>query len=118
MKKRNKIAKDLHTTKYRNRVVKPKKGKGSFLYSVDGKKYSLEEVSGTNGLLIMFICNHCPYVLAILDRIVRDSEELQKLGIGVAAISSNDVIGYPEDSFDNMKKLATKYSFSFIDLST
>ena len=61
----------------------------------------------------MFICNHCPYVLAILDRIVRDSEDLQKLGIGVAAISSNDVISYPEDSFDNMKKLATKYNFTF-----
>ena len=83
------------------------------LPSVDGKKYTLEEVSGTYGLLIMFICNHCPYVLAILDRIVRDSEDLQKLGIGVAAISSNDVIGYPEDSFDNMKKLATKYNFTF-----
>ena len=83
------------------------------LPSVDGKKYTLEEVSGTSGLLIMFICNHCPYVLAILDRIVRDSEDLQKLGIGVAAISSNDVIGYPEDSFDNMKKLAAKYNFTF-----
>ena len=83
------------------------------LPSVDGKKYTLEEVSGTYGLLIMFICNHCPYVLAILDRIVRDSEDLQKLGIGVAAISSNDVISYPEDSFDNMKKLATKFNFTF-----
>ena len=81
------------------------------LPSVDGKKYTLEEVSGTNGLLIMFICNHCPYVLAILDRIVRDSEDLQKLGIGVAAISSNDVIGYPEDSFDNMKLFSSANLF-------
>ena len=83
------------------------------LPSVDGKKYNLEEVTGTNGLLIMFICNHCPYVLAILDRIVRDSEDLQKLGIGVAAISSNDVKSYPEDSFDNMKTLASKHNFTF-----
>ena len=83
------------------------------LPSVDGKKYTLEEVAGNNGLLIMFICNHCPYVLAILDRIVRDSEDLQKLGIGVAAISSNDVKSYPEDSFDNMKKLASKHNFTF-----
>ena len=83
------------------------------LPSVDGKNYTLEEVTGTNGLLIMFICNHCPYVLAILDRIVRDSEDLQKLGIGVAAISSNDVKSYPEDSFDNMKKLTSKHNFTF-----
>ena len=83
------------------------------LPSVDGKKYTLEEVSGANGLLIMFICNHCPYVLAILDRIVRDASDLQKLGVGIAAISSNDVISYPEDSFDNMKKLADKHNFTF-----
>ena len=61
---------------------------------------SLSEIKGINGTLVMFICNHCPYVLAILDRISRDSEDLQKIGIGVAAISSNDVTGYPEDSFD------------------
>ena len=61
----------------------------------------------------MFICNHCPYVLAILDRIVRDASDLQKLGVGIAAISSNDVISYPEDSFDNMKKLAAKHKFTF-----
>ena len=83
------------------------------LPSVDGKKYTLKEVSGANGLLIMFICNHCPYVLAILDRIVRDASDLQKLGVGIAAISSNDVISYPEDSFDNMKKLAAKHNFTF-----
>ena len=64
------------------------------LPSVDGKKYTLEEVGGSNGLLIMFICNHCPYVLAILDRIVRDASDLQQLGVGIAAISSNDVISY------------------------
>ena len=83
------------------------------LPSVDGKKYTLEEVSGANGLLIMFIFNHWPYVLAILDRIVRDAGDLQKLGVGIAAISSNDVISYPEDSFDNMKKLAANHNFTF-----
>ena len=61
----------------------------------------------------MFICNHCPYVLAVLDRIVRDANDLQKLGIGIVAISSNDVYAYPEDSFDNMKKLAADFKFSF-----
>ena len=61
----------------------------------------------------MFICNHCPYVLAVLDRIVRDANELQNIGIGIVAISSNDVDAYPEDSFDNMKKLSDDFEFSF-----
>ena len=83
------------------------------LPGVDGKQYSLDNVKGNNGMLIMFICNHCPYVLAVLDRIVRDAEELQGLGVGVAAISSNDVIAYPEDSFENMIKLSKDNDFSF-----
>ena len=83
------------------------------LPGVDGEHYSLDNVRGNNGMLIMFICNHCPYVLAVLDRIVRDAEELQGLGVGVAAISSNDVIAYPEDSFENMNKLSKDNDFSF-----
>ncbi|MAQ80535.1 MAG: thioredoxin family protein [Rhodobacterales bacterium] len=83
------------------------------LPGVDGEHYSLDNVRGNNGMLIMFICNHCPYVLAVLDRIVRDAEELQGLGVGVAAISSNDVIAYPEDSFENMIKLSKDNDFSF-----
>ena len=83
------------------------------LPGVDGEQYSLDNVRGNNGMLIMFICNHCPYVLAVLDRIVRDAEELQGLGVGVAAISSNDVIAYPEDSFENMIKLSKDNDFSF-----
>ena len=83
------------------------------LPGVDGEHYSLDNVRGNNGILIMFICNHCPYVLAVLDRIVRDAEELQGLGVGVAAISSNDVIAYPEDSFENMIKLSKDNDFSF-----
>ena len=61
----------------------------------------------------MFICNHCPYVLAVLDRIVRDARDLKDLGIGVAAISSNDVNAYPQDSFENMMLLAKDYDFDF-----
>ena len=72
------------------------------LPATDGKTYSLEALRGKNGTLVMFICNHCPYVKAVIDRIVRDCEELRGLGIGAVAISSNDVVHYPEDSFANM----------------
>ena len=76
------------------------------LPATDGKTYSLEALRGPNGTLVMFICNHCPYVKAVIDRIVRDVNELRALGIGAVAISSNDVVHYPEDSFDNMKRFA------------
>jgi len=66
-----------------------------------------------NGLLVMFICNHCPYVLSALDRIIKVSRDLSNKGVGVVAISSNDVETYPLDSFENMKKLATTNSFPF-----
>jgi len=84
-----------------------------YLPGVDGRKYSLSTVKGSNGTLIMFICNHCPYVLAVLDRILRDCNDLVSAGIGVAAISSNDVEAYPEDSFLNMRKLSEENKFSF-----
>lgn len=83
------------------------------LIGIDGKTYSLTDVSGPNGTLIMFICNHCPYVIAVLDRIMRDAKELQYLGIGVAAINSNDADAYPEDSFDNMVKMSDSKGFTF-----
>ncbi len=83
------------------------------LPGTDGKVYTLDDIRGPNGTLIMFICNHCPYVLAVLDRIIRDARDLQALGIGVAAISSNDAISYPQDSFDNMKKMAEERGFPF-----
>jgi peroxiredoxin len=83
------------------------------LPGVDGKPYSLEELSGPNGTLVMFICNHCPYVRAVIDRIVRDVNELKPLGISAVAISSNDTVHYPEDSFDNMKRFAKTHHFSF-----
>ena len=83
------------------------------LPGVDGKTYSLDELRGPNGTLVMFICNHCPYVKAVIERIVRDVDELRPLGINAVAISSNDVAHYPEDSFDNMKRFAAAHRFSF-----
>ena len=89
------------------------KAKDFKLKGVDGKDWTLQEASGEKGLLIMFICNHCPYVKAILPRLVEDIRQLQTLGINTIAISSNDVINYPEDSFENMQKVASEHQFSF-----
>ncbi len=83
------------------------------LPGVDGKTWSLQDCRGENGLLVMFICNHCPYVKAIRDRIVRDARELQQLGVNSVAIMSNDPSEYEEDSFDNMKKIAGQFDFPF-----
>jgi peroxiredoxin len=83
------------------------------LPGVDGKTYSLEGLKGENGTLLMFICNHCPYVKAVIDRILRDANELKRYGINTVAISSNDVDDYPEDSFDNMKRFAKEHGFTF-----
>jgi peroxiredoxin len=83
------------------------------LKNVDGKMIALEEARGPNGLLVMFICNHCPFVKAIMDRIVRDAKDLQAQGIGVIALNANDTGQYPEDSFENMQKLASAKGFSF-----
>ncbi|MDP2783934.1 MAG: thioredoxin family protein [Sulfurimicrobium sp.] len=83
------------------------------LPGVDGKRYTLAEARGPNGLLVMFICNHCPYVKAVRDRLVRDCAELKTLGIGSVAIMSNDPAEYAEDSFDNMKKVAAEFAYPF-----
>jgi peroxiredoxin len=83
------------------------------LEGTDGRFYSLADIRGPNGTLIMFICNHCPYVKAVIDRLVRDAKELQGLGVGVIAVMSNDVEQYPEDSFANMKEFAHRHGFSF-----
>ncbi|MCY1125647.1 thioredoxin family protein [Frigidibacter sp. RF13] len=83
------------------------------LPGTDGRTWSLGEIAGANGTLIMFICNHCPYVQAVMDRIVRDAAALQAEGIGVAAISSNDAAAYPADSFANMATEAQRHGFSF-----
>jgi len=83
------------------------------LAGVDGARYRLADVRGPNGLLVMFICNHCPYVKAVLDRIVRDCAELSTHGVGSVAIMSNDPADYPEDSFENMKRVARERKFPF-----
>jgi peroxiredoxin len=83
------------------------------LTGVDGKTCSLDELKGKNGTLVVFICNHCPYVRAVIDRIVRDANELKSYGINTVAISSNDAAHYPEDSFDNMKRFAKAHGFTF-----
>ncbi len=83
------------------------------LTGIDGKVWTLEECKGENGLLMMFICNHCPYVKAVIDRIVRDTNELAEYGIGSVAIMANDSIEYPDDSFDNMKRFAEQQQFTF-----
>ena len=83
------------------------------LPGTDGRTWTLAESRGENGLLVMFICNHCPYVKAVRDKIIRDVRELKAHGIGAIAISSNDPSDYPEDSFENMKRVAQEYQFPF-----
>lgn len=86
---------------------------GFRLPGIDGRDWSLDQVRGPNGSLVMFICNHCPYVQAVIDRLVRDVAALQALGIGAAAIMSNDTDAYPDDSFDNMALFAARHGFAF-----
>ncbi|PKO86792.1 MAG: thioredoxin family protein [Betaproteobacteria bacterium HGW-Betaproteobacteria-12] len=79
----------------------------------DGRRYTLADCRGPNGLLVMFICNHCPYVKSIIDRLLRDCRELAVHGIGCVAIMSNDVAAYPEDAPDEMRRWATELAFPF-----
>lgn len=83
------------------------------LRGVDGKVWSLDDVRGERGTLIMFICNHCPYVKSAIKRIVDDVEALKIRGIGAAAIMPNDVAAYPEDSFINMRRFAAEHKLNF-----
>ena len=83
------------------------------LPGVDGKNWSLKDCAGENGLLVMFICNHCPYVKAIRERLVSDLNALKNIGINAVAIMSNDPTEYVEDSFENMQKVAAEYAFPF-----
>jgi len=83
------------------------------LPGTDGRHWARDQVRGPNGLVVMFICNHCPYVQAIVDRIVREARALHEIGIGSVAISSNDAIAYPADSFDNMRRFAERHGFDF-----
>jgi peroxiredoxin len=83
------------------------------LPGTDSRFYSLANVTGQSGTLVMFICNHCPYVQSIIDRIVRDAKQMQAAGIGVVAISANDVEQYPQDGPEQMKAFAERNAFSF-----
>ncbi len=83
------------------------------LPGVDGKIWTPELARGENGLLVMFICNHCPYVKSIRERMVRDTDELMEHGVSTVAIMSNDPAEYEEDSFENMRAVAEKFNFSF-----
>ena len=83
------------------------------LPGTDGQRHTLASCRGPNGLLVMFICNHCPYVKAIIDRLIRDCRELADLGVGCVAIMSNDVAAYPEDSPENMQRWARELDFPF-----
>jgi peroxiredoxin len=91
-----------------------RKAAGFSLPGVDGRNWTLQDAMGPKGLLVMFICNHCPYVKAIRPRLVRDLAELRdKHGINAIAIMSNDPAEYAEDSFDNMKRVAAEFGFPF-----
>ena len=83
------------------------------LLNINGESQRLADLAGINGTVIAFICNHCPYVIAIANRLVIEAEELKKHSINTIAIMSNDVVQYPQDSFDNMKIFANKYNFKF-----
>ena len=83
------------------------------LAGVDGARHSPASAKGPKGLVVMFICNHCPYVKAVIDRIVRDCHDLAAQGIGSIAVMSNDPADYPEDSFENMRRVAREKGFPF-----
>lgn len=83
------------------------------LEATDGRRYRLADIRGDKGTLVMFICNHCPYVKAVLDDIIRDVGDLKERGINAIAIMPNDTTAYPDDSFENMKRLAAAKKLPF-----
>ena len=89
------------------------KAKDFNLLSTENKKVSLDDIRGKNGTLVMFICNHCPYVKAVIKDIAQDAKFLESIGVKSAAIMSNDVKNYPEDSFENMISFSKLHNFSF-----
>mgnify|MGYP004006192271 CR=1 FL=1 len=89
------------------------KAKDFNLLSTDGSYWTPSKALGKKGLVVMFICNHCPYVKAILDRLIIDIEELSTIGVNGIAISSNDVENYPDDSYENMQKISSERNFNF-----
>jgi peroxiredoxin len=89
------------------------KAKDFALKGINGKTYSLADVRGPHGTLVVFICNHCPYVKASIGRIVAEAKALSEVGVGTIAVMPNDTEAYPEDSFDNMKEFAAQQGFTF-----
>ena len=89
------------------------KAKDFNLLSTENKKVSLDDIRGENGTLVMFICNHCPYVKAVIKDIAQDAKFLESIGVKSVAIMSNDVKNYPEDSFENMISFSKLHNFSF-----
>lgn len=83
------------------------------LPGIDGKTYSLDDMRGPNGTLVMFICNHCPYVKSVIDRIVRDVNDLRAYGVSAVAICANDAVTHPDDSFAKMQDFAREHGFTF-----
>jgi peroxiredoxin len=83
------------------------------LKGVDGKTYGLADVRGPNGTLVAFICNHCPYVKAVIGRLVEEANALREIGIGTIAVMPNDTESYPDDSFENMKAFARRHALAF-----
>lgn len=83
------------------------------LPATNGKSYTLADIAGQNGTVVVFICNHCPYVISVIDRIIRDAHDLAEFGVGFAAICSNDADNYPQDGFEPMKAWAEKLDFPF-----
>lgn len=83
------------------------------LPGVDGRTHDLAALRGPKGTLVAFICNHCPYVIAVIDRLVRDARELETLGVATVAICANDAVAYPADSFPAMMDFAAKHALAF-----
>jgi peroxiredoxin len=83
------------------------------LPGTDGNTHTLNSIRGQNGTLVMFICNHCPYVTSVLERLITDVKTIQAMQVGVVAISANDAQSYPEDSFENMQKNGQRQRLSF-----
>jgi peroxiredoxin len=83
------------------------------LPGTDGRRHRLADLRGSKGTLVVFMCNHCPYVKAVIDRLIRDAAELRGLGVNTVAISSNDAASYPADSFENMRRWAEEKRFPF-----
>ena len=83
------------------------------LPGIDGGPHALRDLRGAKGTVIVFICNHCPYVKAVVGRLVREADDLKALGVTTIAISSNDAARYPEDGFEEMKAFAARHGFPF-----